>query len=361
MTHNRLIFSATCAGFALAALAAFAHPAAAQSAADAASSCGTERHRIATGQIENDMFGNGADRNYTHGTQLSFLSAGGVPQILQGLAQGTPGFGKGDRMQFSVSLGQSIFTPDDITVPTLQRDDRPYAGWTNIGFGVVSFRHDCERRASRHVTRIDAFELLIGVVGSMSQADDVQITWHDWIGADEPRGWSNQLHNEPGIVLTYERRLPRNIDVQWFEDLLPFNIEADATPHMGFSLGNVFTHAAVGGTLRIGTGLNSSDGVPRIRPSLPGSGYFEPSPDVDWQLFAGTELRAVARNIFLDGNTFRNSHRVEKEPLVVDFQAGIAVTVGRARISFTNIWRSKEFVKQDAWDEFGSISAAFHF
>lgn len=336
------------------ATAMLALPGNAQAARDR---CNADYHRIASAQIENDLFGNGADRHYTHGTQLSLVTGGHVPQILQDIGDGTPGFGESDRMQFAVSLGQSIFTPDDISIPTLQRDDRPYAGWLNVGFGMVAFHQDCETEA----TRVDSLELAIGVIGPWSQADDVQTTWHDWIDTQEPRGWANQLHNEPGIVLTYERRLPRNLDVAWFEDMLPAGLEADATPHFGFSLGNVFTHAAAGATLRIGTDLNTTDGVPRIRPSLPGSAYFEPSSSVSWQLFGGAEVRAVARNIFLDGNTFRNSHRVEKEPLVADFQAGLAVTVGKARITFTNIWRSKEFVKQDAWDEFGSISAAFHF
>ncbi len=355
MHPTHFTFAAACATIA-AVLMLSVTPAQAQ-----ADACAPQPHRIVSGQVENDMFGNGADRNYTHGTQLTYMTGGRVPQIVQDLAQGTPGFRKGDRMQFSVSLGQSIFTPDDITIPTLQRNDRPYAGWTHVGFGAVSFHRDCNQRVDEHVTRIDAVELAIGVIGPLSQADDTQILWHDWIGADEPRGWSNQLRNEVGIVLTYERRLPRDIDFEWFEALLPFNLEAHATPHFGFSLGNVFTHAAAGGTVQIGTGLNTTDGVPRIRPSLPGSGYFEPSDGLDWQLFAGAEVRAVARNIFLDGNTFRKSHRVEKEPVVVDFQAGLAVTVGPARVSFTNIWRSREFVKQKAWDEFGSISAAFHF
>ena len=132
------------------------------------------------------------------------------------------------------------------------------------------------------------------------------------------------------------------------------------TPHFGAAIGNVFTHAAAGATVRLGTDLNTADGVPRIRPSLPGSSYFEPSPTWDWQLFAGGEVRAVARNIFLDGNTFRKSHRVEKEVFVADFQLGLAVTVGRARLSLTNIFRSPEFTKQTEWDEFGAISLAFH-
>ncbi len=325
--------------------------------ASAQEQCGPERHQILSTQFENDLFGNGADRHYTHGSRASFISSGPVPEVLEGLGDGTPGFNRGDRMQFTLSLGQSIFTPDDISVTTLQRDDRPYAGWTYAGFGLVSFHQGCNEPAKR----IDTLELAIGVVGPASQADEVQRTWHEWIGSPEPQGWQHQLDDEPGIVLTYERRMPRDIPLVWFEDLLPFNLEADATPHYGFSLGNVFTHAAAGATMRIGTDLDTTDGVPRIRPSLPGSAYFTPSQDLDWQIFGGAELRLVGRNIFLDGNTFRKSHRVEKENFVLDLQAGAAITLGKVRVTFTNTFRSKEFVKQDSWDEFGSISLAFHF
>lgn len=327
------------------------------STAQAGEACAHERHRIASLQFENDLFGSGADRHYTHGSRASLVLSGDVPEFMRELSDVAPAFGPGNRMQFTLALGQSIFTPDDITQTTLQPDDRPYAGWTYVGAGIVAFHQPCGGAA----TRIDTLELALGVVGPSSQADDVQTTWHRWIDTRTPRGWHHQLKDEPGLVLTYERRLPRRFDVDWLDDRLPFNLEADATPHMGFSLGNIFTHASAGATLRIGTDLQSTDGVPRIRPSSPGSAYFEPSPGFDWQIFGGFDLRAVARNIFLDGNTFRDSHRVEKKPVVADFQLGAAVTIGRVRVSFTNIFRSPEFKGQDGWDEFGSISAAFHF
>lgn len=322
-----------------------------------AQSCEYETHRIASVQAENDLFGSGEDRHYTHGSRASLVLGGGVPDFLRGLSAITPAFGEGNRMQVTAAIGQSIFTPDDISVSTLQRGDRPYAGWTYAAAGIVAFHQECGGDA----TRIDTLDLALGVVGPASQADTVQRTWHEWIGSPEPQGWQHQLDDEPGLVLTYERRLPRRVDIEWFEDRLPFDLEADATPHFGFSLGNIFTHANAGATVRIGTDLSTTDGVPRIRPSSPGSAYFEPSPDVDWQAFAGFDLRAVARNIFLDGNSFRKSHRVEKEIFVADFQVGASVTVGRVRVSFTNIFRSREFGGQAGWDEFGSLSAAFHF
>ena len=37
-------------------------------------------------------------------------------------------------------LGQSIFTPEDITNPNLIVNDRPYAGWLYFGIGLIK-RH----------------------------------------------------------------------------------------------------------------------------------------------------------------------------------------------------------------------------
>ena len=353
MQKKRVIIAAAAV---LAVVPALLSPASAQET-QTRDGCSYDTHRIASVQAENDLFGNGEDRHYTHGSRASLVLSGDVPDFMRGLARLTPAFDDGNRMQVTAAIGQSIFTPDDISDPALQRDDRPYAGWLYGAAGIVAFHQPCGSEA----TRIDTLDLAIGVIGPASQADSVQTRWHDWIGTQEPRGWQHQLRNEPGIVLTYERRLPKRVDVAWFEDALPFDLEADATPHFGFSLGNVFTHASAGATFRVGTDLGTTDGVPRIRPSTPGSAYFEPSPAIDWQVFAGFDVRAVARNVFLDGNTFRKSHRVEKEPVVADFQAGIAVTVGRVRVSFTNIFRSREFKGQQEWDEFGSLSAAFHF
>jgi len=41
--------------------------------------------------------------------------------------------------------------------------------------------------------------------------------------------------------------------------------------------------------------------------------------DFGWYVFLGTQGRAVGHNIFLDGNSVRESASVEKKPLVADF------------------------------------------
>jgi lipid A 3-O-deacylase len=69
----------------------------------------------------------------------------------------------------------------------------------------------------------------------------------------------------------------------------------------------------------------------------------------------------VARNIFLDGNSFRDGLSVDKKPLVGDVQLGIAGTVGDARIAYTHVFLTKEFRGQQQGDSFGSLSVSFRF
>src|SRR5256885_15874840 len=77
---------------------------------------------------------------------------------------------------------------------------------------------------------------------------------------------------------------------------------------------------------RIGFDLPDDYGPPRIEPGLPGTNFFEPTAAFGWYLFAGVDGRAIARNIFLDGNTWQTSRGVEKIPLVGDLQLWGAVS-----------------------------------
>ena len=241
-------------------------------------------------------------------------------------------------------------------------NERPYAGWLYGGVGVTS---DTGKR-------LDTLELDIGIIGPYSLAEDTQIFWHKLIGSTDPKGWDNQVRTEPGIVLFYERKwraicgldVVRILASETLGDSCRYNVvgfAVDATPHLGVALGNVHTHAAAGVTFRLGRDLPSDYGPPRIRPSLPGSDFFEPNAGFGWYIFAGVEGRAVARNIFLDGNTFRDSHSVDKENFVADVQAGIAFTVGRARLSYTYIYRTAEYKLQDRADQFGSLNVSVRF
>lgn len=344
MNRQRVI----CADFRLQAIAALllatalAGPAI---AADMARETGTGR--ILTLQFENDFFGH-ADQHFTHGMRAAWMwGEDDVPQWVRDGASRMPLFQTDGSKRVVWSLGQSTFTPDDIRSPDVIEGERPYAGWLYVGVGLVSVSKD----------RMDNLELDIGMVGPASFAEHLQKTWHEWFGFQRPNGWRHQLKNEPGVVLTYERTW-RNWAPFPF-----FGLGGELDPHLGASVGNVLTQAAAGFTVRIGgnTGRSYDYGPPRIRPSLPGSDFFRKGEPASWYLFFGAEGRAVARNIFLDGNSFADSHSVDKKPLVGDLQAGLALIIGRARLAYTHVWRTREYRTQDAMDQFGSISLSLSF
>ena len=317
-------------------------------------------------QVENDLFGSGADNHYTHGFRASYL----FPLRTQGRQRDCIPFEDAFRTvaetasdpfkrflaertnRISLILGQSIFTPDDIENPNLIPDDRPYAGWLYVGAGLESSSGGEGRPF------LEKFEINLGMVGPASLAEEVQTKWHALIDTRTPRGWDHQLKNEPGLVLSYERKWP-------FRKALGGGYDAELAPSAGLTLGNIYTYGAAGAMARIGHNVPDDYGPPRIRPGLQGSDTFAALPGREgafgWYLFAGFEGRAVARNIFLDGNSFADSHSVDKRPLVGDLQVGLVATYGPARLGFTNVFRTREFRGQDKIDEFGSITLSVRF
>jgi hypothetical protein len=304
-------------------------------------------------QFENDFFGGGTDRHFSHGTRIECLTS--PIQWMTDAADKLPWF-RSERgwnrpkdqpkARASFSIGQNMYTAEETTATQLITDDRPYAGWLYMGFGLV---------ANQGTKRFDKLELEIGVVGPYSLSENVQTFWHSLLGLQVPQGWDNQLKNEPGAVLYYEqtRRLEKQ-NIGW-------GLDMDLLPFFGGALGNVFTYAEAGITLRLGSELEDDFGPPRIRPSLPGSVYFRPEKGFNWYVFVGLEGRAVLHNIFLDGNTFKDSHSVDKEAFVGDLQTGLVIQWNRFRITYTQIFRTKEFESQDRGDIFGSVSLSYHF
>jgi lipid A 3-O-deacylase len=117
------------------------------------------------------------------------------------------------------------------------------------------------------------------------------------------------------------------------------------------------------GMARIGFNMPDDYGPMRIQPSLPGSDYYEPGQDglLGAYLFAGLEGRAVARNLFLDGNTFESSRSVSKLNLVGDLVLGAAVTFDYARLAFTHVIRTREYKNQKGADQYGALDLTLRF
>ncbi len=69
--------------------------------------------------------------------------------------------------------------------------------------------------------------------------------------------------------------------------------------------------------------------------------------------------RLVARDVFLDGNTWVDSPSVDKWPLVGEGTAGLALRWFGLRLAYTYVWRSEEFHGQDGHTEFGSLNLTY--
>ena len=80
-----------------------------------------------------------------------------------------------------------------------------------------------------------------------------------------------------------------------------------------------------------------------------------------WHGFLATDARVVLRDITLDGNTFRDSHSVDKKPVVGEAAIGAAMTYGAWKIALARYFRTREFDGQDMRPSYGSFTISREF
>ena len=298
--------------------------------------------------IENDVLGGGTDKYYTSGVRFTYFNVNTkVPKMMDEIADTIPTFDLNETTSTFFTLGQNLYTPENIEIRANQDDDRPWAGFLygSVGLATLDDNH------------IDELELTLGIVGPEALGEQTQKLVHDKLtNSPTPRGWQNQLEFEPGLVLSAQRRWPRWYNAE-FADL-----RLSVEPNVNISLGNIYTYAGTGLSFTLGPDDVLQDKPLRVRPAIPGTGYFEtPDTGLGWFLFGGVDGRAVARDIFLDGNTFEDSHSVDKKPFVADATAGLAFTFDQHRLSYAINARSKEFDGQDKAAVFGSDTLSTRF
>lgn len=300
-------------------------------------------------QVENDLFGDGRDQNYTNGVQLT-LAAGDalIPDWYKEFLGTLPFIDKDvDSIRYVAAIGQKMFTPEDTELKIPDPTDRPYAGYLFASLGAAVGQPDTDL--------LQNVSLDLGIVGPLSGAGYTQRRYHTLINVGVPRGWGEELDNEPGILLTYQARLRKQLLDR--NDL----IELDFLPTLGVALGNILTQGSIGAAFRFGRNLSLTYGPAFIRPSLPAAALVTRKGEFGWNFFAGVDGRAIARDIFLDGNTFGSGPSVDKENFVMDVQGGVELLLGSARVTFTQILRTREFSGQKRRSQFGSISVSLIF
>lgn len=309
---------------------------------------------------ENDKFFAGTDRNYTNGFKLSALTTNlrdfdqdGVPGPVRAIARGLAPLMRDDAIpKLGLSLGQNIYTPEDTQATAYQPADRPYAAWLYLG---INYQNYYPPKPDSALARLATIEIQLGVAGGdWALGEFVQNNFHKLIGVEEAEGWGNQIDNEPGINLVYEhkwRLSTAEARTGWGADLIP---------HAGFSLGNVFTYANAGASVRFGYRLPADFGTNLIRPTGD-SGPVAREPFSIW-LFGSVDGRAVARDLTLDGNTFKSGGpSIDKEHFVADLLGGIGLGTRRWQLTYAQAIRTKEFKGQSDAQVFGSLSLTYFY
>jgi lipid A 3-O-deacylase len=308
---------------------------------------------VVTIMQENDLVVR-TDRHYTQGLKFNFLggedSKDQVDRWPVRMAEWLPSLGASfTAARYGLSVGQSIYTPTDITIPTLQLNDRPYAGFL---YGEMMLQR---RGVVGNVPMLDHFQVDLGIIGPPSMGEHAQNTVHQLRHFGLAQGWGTQLTTEVGMALKYGRI--------WRVSLGELNgWETQFLPRAGVSLGNVGTYGVAGGEFRFGYHLPENFGLGTVDSIVPASGGIRTDrQDHPWgcYVFVGGEGRAVAYNEFLDGNLFHASHHVAKRHVVGEGRFGLVVAFRYFDLAYTQVIRSKEFVGQQETDAFGSIAIRF--
>ena len=107
--------------------------------------------------VENDSLGTaGTDKNYTSGVRLSYLDINlKPPKAARALDRVIPTFGINETSSVTYSIGQNIYSPQNIEERAQDPDDRPWAAHLYGSMGLVTVTDN----------HLDEIEASIGIVG----------------------------------------------------------------------------------------------------------------------------------------------------------------------------------------------------
>ena len=305
---------------------------------------------FATLTLENDIFA-GKDGGYTNGIGYSWgygpfdeYGDSPAPGWLVGLSDLLFIHASDPREKaVSFSLFQAMQTPENIEAEQLISDDLPYAGL--LGWRGTLYAWD------NNVA--DQFSVIMGIVGPASLAEHTQKLVHQITGSDKPQGWDNQLHNEPVFQIAGQR--------SWrFKMNNGDGVGADFLTFASGGFGNFGSDVAASGMIRVGTGLDETFPAVSILPGrdinplagLEGDHFYA---------FFGAQAQYKFNDIFVDGNTFRDSHSVTLRHEAFTLSAGAVWNWESWGLLFSIAETSSSFVERKGRGRFGSLSFTYRF
>ncbi|MDB4508067.1 lipid A deacylase LpxR family protein [Akkermansiaceae bacterium] len=314
---------------------------------------------------ENDTFlnellgiGDYDDRHYTNGVAFQWMGADGEQGWITNVLDRIWPLGmEVERTRSGFGFGHQMYTPEIISTDTryavgtsptanlLQVNDRPYAGYLFME-ALWERRGEASFFGMIKLPARDRFEMTFGLVGPGAAGHAVQRTWHKIFIGPQPDGWSNQLNNEIALNVHADRT--------WLfsSDNGGQGPYVDLMPSVGMDLGNVSTRLTAGLEMRLGAGQIHDFLLPSIERNSGDSGVY---------FFVSVDAWLVGQNIFLDGNTFSDSHEVEKNSFVTETKVGFGMKAGFGDLDVAWVKRSEEFEIQSEADTYLSASFTYRY
>ena len=307
-----------------------------------------ETPKYFTFSFENDFFV-GEDNGYTNGIGLTF----GEGPFLEFNSDNTPNWlhwltqdwfisqMEGKTRGIANMYFQRLQTPNDITIDTLIEDDLPYVGL--LAWQGTMYAWDDKVS--------DQLSFYLGVVGPIALGEESQKLVHSAIGSDEPLGWNNQINNEIVTKIEFQR-------VWSLFRTESDNLQFDLLGLAGFGVGNLQSATKAGFAMRWGNNLQRS--FPTF--SLQADRQVNPlalSPSNDFYIFAGVRGGYLANDIFIDGNTFEDSHSVPIEHTQNEISAGIVWNFDNCGFVFQISSAKSKTTLIDERDKFGALSFTY--
>lgn len=93
------------------------------------------------------------------------------------------------KINFGMSLGQQIFTPNNTQTDNLITNDRPYAALLYLGFAA-----SLKEKYVEHF-----FEVDLGLVGPSALGEQAQNNFHGLLAKSKAKGWKNGLKDQSTV------------------------------------------------------------------------------------------------------------------------------------------------------------------
>ncbi|WP_304545215.1 lipid A deacylase LpxR family protein [Sulfurimonas microaerophilic] len=244
----------------------------------------------------------------------------------------------------SFSYAQKIYTPNDLKNEGLVVYDRPYAGYMYLKSGLYQSSNK----------NLHSLVFQLGMIGPSTNMDRVQEVIHANIGSDTPSGWENQLKNELIVQVNYGHK-----------EYMELSNKTVFIPEYGFELGNASTKAYVAGLFRWGDEIPKDYGSTLLDNINYNKIPLDPNREYknSWSYCLNFSFKAnlIARDIFLDGNTFLDSHSVDKNIFVAEVGYGVSVNYGQFSVDYLRKHISYEFKGQNRIPNYGSLVLSYNF